>query len=190
MRQVRGVLFVDYVRMVRGHGLGTVGGGLRPEDVALVKQRIDPQAWYPMDTFERLGLAILQGIVGQELESIRMWGRYQVTTVAGLFPAILAPDEPRETMLRAGVLMGSFFDFPAIEVRSISDTSAAVHIAYSMSEAAERAASWQSMGFFEGLLGMAGATDIVADFDSMSWHDKGAPTRLELGWGPPHAHDD
>jgi hypothetical protein len=181
MRSVRGILFVDYVRMVRAQGLGATKK-LTPEDVALAKQRIDPKGWYPMDAFERMGLAILDGVVGQELESIRMWGRYQVSSVAAQFPEMLHPEEPRETMLRTGVLMSSFFDFPAVEMKSLGDTSASVQIAYGMSEPAERAASWQSMGFFEGLLGMAGAHDIHADFSVMSWHEGQGPTRLELVW--------
>lgn len=49
---------------------------------------------------------------------------------------------------------------------------------------AEEAASHQTMGFFEGLLEVANATDVRAPFTARSW--SGDPmTRLALEWTPP-----
>jgi len=58
-RNVKGVLFADYVRMIRHHKGVDWDRCLSPEDLQYVQTRVEPDQWYPMTTFERLGDAIL-----------------------------------------------------------------------------------------------------------------------------------
>jgi hypothetical protein len=69
---------------------------LAPADLAFLDQRVDPNEWYPMATFERLGVAILHEIARGQLDGVRMWGRFQVDAVCKQYPEINAKDEPRE----------------------------------------------------------------------------------------------
>jgi hypothetical protein len=50
-----------------------------------------------------------------------------------------------------------------------------------MGAKAEEAASYQTMGFFERLVEVAGGTDVHARFTSCSW-TRGARTVLTLDW--------
>ena len=59
MRQVRGVLFVDYVRMLRSKKSVDWSRHLPAQDLQYLQMLIDPDGWYPMATFERMGNAIL-----------------------------------------------------------------------------------------------------------------------------------
>ena len=61
-RHVRGVLFVDYVRMLRRQ-LPSWREVLSPADAELVSGRVDVDAWYPMASFERLGGRSFQRIL-------------------------------------------------------------------------------------------------------------------------------
>jgi hypothetical protein len=61
-RHVKGVLFADYVRMLRAHRDRPWTQYLQPEDLPYLDQRIDPGQWYPMETFERLGIAIMHAV--------------------------------------------------------------------------------------------------------------------------------
>ena len=58
-RRVKGTLFVDYVRMLRSRREMDWSKHLTAVDLGYLVQRIDPDGWYPMETFERMGLAIL-----------------------------------------------------------------------------------------------------------------------------------
>lgn len=147
----------------------------------VMAQKVDPTGWYPMETFERLGVAILKEIAHGQLEGVRMWGRFQVPSVRTQFPTLVAEGEPRETMMRFGVLADSFFDYGALAVQAVSDDHATVLIRYQMGKVAEETASWQTMGFFEGLLEAAGAKEVHARFLRKAWED--APkTVLDLHW--------
>ena len=181
---VRGALFLDYVRMIKSHKGVTWDEHLRPDDLAFLVLRIDPDAWYPMATFERMGNAILHHVASDQMMPVRLWGRLSVRPLHAANPQLLAPSDPVETLSRFHVLRQTFFDFDALEVRMLHDEEAQIAIHYEMGMPAEEAASVQTMGFFEGLLELAGATEIAARFSAKAW--AGAPrTLLDLSWMPP-----
>lgn len=184
MRRVKGILFLDYVRMLRGRKGIDWSVHLPPEDVAHLHASIDPAGWYPMETFERMGNAILRVIARDDLVAVRIWGRYSVDQLAQANPMLLAPGDPIETLNRFRVLRSTFFDFDALELLLLVDESAEVAIHYHMGMPAEEAASVQTMGFFERLLEMSGARGVDARFRQRSW--KGDPrTLLALSWRMP-----
>jgi hypothetical protein len=184
LRQVKGSLFVDYVRMLRGHKGVDWTAHLPPEDIAFLQARIDPGGWYPMDSFERLGNVILRFVARGDLQAVRMWGRFSVDALRFANPALLAAGDPIETVNRFRVLRATFFDFEALDVLMLHDDEAQIAVRYHMGDMAEEAASMQTLGFFERLLELAGARDIEATFTARSW--AGAPrTVLALHWRMP-----
>jgi hypothetical protein len=183
-RQVRGVLFADYVRMLRAHRDKSWEESLSAEDLALIEQRIDPAGWYPMETFERLGLAILKIVAHGKMNLVEQWGSASAGHVAKSAESLVVPGDPRESLMRFQVFRRTFFDFEALSVLQLNDASAELQIGYGMSEVAEEAASVQTAGFFKGLVELAGATAPRAFFTAKAW--KGDPhTVLQVVWTSP-----
>lgn len=181
MRHVKGVLFLDYVRMLRSHKGVDWFHQLPPEDHHLLGDRIDPRGWYPMDAFERFGELILEYVARGDLEAVRMWGRLSVDLLRASTPMLVEPGDPIETLNRFRVLRGTYFDFEALQVPMLHDGEAQVVVGYHMGPLAEQAAAVQTLGFFERLLEAAGAVDIEASFAQRSW--VGDPqTLLRLRW--------
>jgi uncharacterized protein (TIGR02265 family) len=180
-RQVRGTLFLDYIRMVKSRGDVDWRPHLEPEDLAYLEQRIDLGAWYPMATFERLGLAILEVVAAGDLEAVRAWGRRSLESLARTQDGLLVENDPRESLMRFQVYRRTFFDFEAAAVTVLHDTEVRLRIAYGMSDRSEEAASYQTMGFFERLVELAGGRAVAARFAERSW--QGAKvTTLVLNW--------
>ncbi len=183
MRQVRGVLFLDYVRMLRG-SKARAPEYLATDDLVYLQTHIEPDAWYPMSVFERLGCAILAIVARGEMFPVQLWGRYSAEQLHKVYPTLLEPNDPVETLNRFRVLRDTFFDFPALSVLMLHDNEAQIAINYFMGEVAEEAAATQTMGFFEGLLELAGARAIRAEFRERAW--RGEPrTLLALAWQSP-----
>ncbi len=180
-RQVRGVLFLDYVKMLRAQKSADVRNHLDPDDVTYLQIQIDPDAWYPMPVFERLGCAILATVAQGSQLSVRLWGRHSAQQLHRAFPMLLAAGDPVETLNRFRVLRETFFDFPAISVPLLHDDEAQIVIHYHMGSTAEEAASNQTLGFFEGLLELAGAQDIQGELRERSWAGD-ARTLATLRW--------
>jgi hypothetical protein len=180
-RRVRGVLFVDYVRMVRGCKHIDWTKHFTPEDVEVIGQRIDPEAWYPMETFERLGVGIVREIARGQLAAVHMWGRFQVDAVRVAHPTIIATGDPRDTMMRFQTMRRAFFDYDALEITEVLDDSASVSLRYGMGVEAERAACTQTLGLCERLVELAGGREVQAKFTACSWD--GAPcTVIAVRW--------
>ncbi|MDQ3370602.1 MAG: hypothetical protein M3680_34725 [Myxococcota bacterium] len=186
MRHVRGLLFVDYVRMLRAQKSVDWSTHLTAEDIWFLSTKIDPDAWYPMTTFERLGNEILRTVAHGEMFAVRLWGRYSAGKLHAKHPNLLAPGDPIETLNRFRVMRQTFFDFSALEVPMLLDDAAHVVVRYHMGTPAEEAACYQTMGFFEGLLELAGAQDIDAAFREKSWANA-LRTLLVIRWRMPGA---
>jgi hypothetical protein len=137
-----------------------------------------------METFERLGNAILAEVAHDDLQAVRMWGRFSVDALRFALPALVNESDPSDTLMRFRVLRSTYFDFDALEVPMLTDGEAQIVIRYGMGNVAEEAASYQTMGFFERLLEVARATEVTAEFDEASWNGD-ARTLLHLTWVPP-----
>jgi len=180
-RRVKGILFAEYVRMIRGNKQHDWTTQLWPDDLAFLQQKVDLAGWYPMETFERFGNAILGFLALDQLEAVRMWGRFSVDELRAAQPNLVAPGDPVETLQRFRVLRATYFDFPAIELAMLIDDEAHIVISYHMGARAEEAASMQTMGFFERQLELAGATNVDAKLVERSWAGD-ARTLLRLSW--------
>ena len=184
IRRVRGILFVDYVRMLRAQKTVNWRDHLPAEDIWFLSTRIDPDAWYPMETFERLGLAILRTIAMGQLDAVRMWGGFQVGSVRRMLPNLIAEGDPQETMMRFRVLATSFFDYGALTVETVEHDHAVVSVLYGMSQLAEETACTQTLGFFERMVEVSGAISIDASFTARSWLGD-EKTLIDLFWRLP-----
>jgi hypothetical protein len=182
--QVRGSLFLDYVRMLKARHEIDWRRHLAPEDLGYLEQRISLEAWYPMEAFQRLGMAILHEIARGDLGAVRAWGKQAVAPMAALHGNLLVENDPRESLMRFQVLRRTFFDFEATAMTRVDDSEVHVRIAYGMSPAAEEAASHQTMGFFDGLVELAGGEEVRARFAERAWLGAKATT-LVVNWRQP-----
>lgn len=154
---------------------------LSADDFAYIGQRTERDDWYPMAVFERLGNAILAQSGAATLDVVRWWGQLSVSNVVTLHPGLIARGDPLDSLMRLKVLRATLFDFPAFDIPVLSNGHARVVMSYHMGPAAEEAASYQSLGFCEGVIGLAGGIDVTSRFRERAW--SGDPrTVIELQW--------
>jgi hypothetical protein len=180
-RHVRGSFFADYVRMIRRRKDVEWSSVLGRSDHEYVRRQIDPDGWYPMEVFERLGEAILAQNESASLNAVRMWGHFSVSAVTVTHPSLIAPGDPLESLMRLKVMRASMFDFHAFDVRNASPGHAEVWINYRMGPIAEEAACYQTMGFCEGVLSLSGASEVKASFEARAWRTD-PHTSIALEW--------
>jgi hypothetical protein len=188
-RRVRGSLFSEYVRMIRRAKNVDWDRVLPPGDLIYLRERIDADGWYPMATFERFGVAILSHIEETTLDAVRLWGAFSAAQFAREHPELIAPGDPAETLMRLKVQRATLFDFPAFDIQLLEERLAHIEVDYRMGPVAEEAACHQTMGFCEGVLSLAGVSNISASFQERSWAG-GLQTLIVLAWSPPGAQRD
>lgn len=171
---------MEYVRMIRAHKHVRWDVHLEPEDLPFLAQQIYMSKWYPMASYERMGLAILSEVARGDLWLVQTWGRATVDVLYRLQPELFVKGDPRETFMRFHVLRETLFDFPAARTTVIRDGCAQIELSYSMSTKAEEAACHQSLGFCERLLEVSGAE--VADVELRFGRWVGEPSLIEARW--------
>jgi len=174
-------LFVDYVRMLRRQ-LPSWREVLSPADAELVSGRVDVDAWYPMASFERLGVAILEHVVRGEHDSIRLWGRQQVQAILTYLPALKSDDDPRDSVMRFHTFLSSLFDFSTVSIDSADDQEAVLRVGFGMCPAAEEAATWQCVGFFEELVAASNGREATGRLLRRSWLLGEPETTFAVTW--------
>jgi len=160
---------------------------LQAEDLPFLEQRTEPNSWYPMEAFERMGNAILRVVGGGDLQTVKTWGRLSVEQLQALHPELVAEGNPAESLFRLQVLRSSFFDFDALKFRDIRDYSVQIEIDYGMGALAEEAATHQALGVFERILELSGATGVQGSILERSWAGD-QHTLIEFTWTGPTAH--
>jgi hypothetical protein len=168
-RAVRGSFFSEYVRMIRRRKDVDWRQVLPPEDLEYIGSTIHADRWYPMATFERLGVAILSHIEGATMDAVHLWGRFSASDYARAHPDLIADNDPVESLMRLKVLRSTLFNFSAFDLPMLIDGQAHVSISYYMGPKAEEAASFQTQGFCEGVLSLSGATHVESAFIERSW---------------------
>ena len=63
-QKVKGTMLIDQVRMIRGNKDKDWNKYLTPEDLNIIKGRVLPAAWYPLETYKRCGRAVFQLLAG------------------------------------------------------------------------------------------------------------------------------
>ncbi|UCD83373.1 MAG: hypothetical protein JSU92_08605 [Deltaproteobacteria bacterium] len=180
-KNVQGVLFIDYVRMIKSKRDVDWSKYLTPDDMSFLEQNILKSRWYPLDSFERMGVGILKEIANGDMELVRLFGKHSIEDLKDAHRHLVCEDNPRKSLMMFQELRKRFFDFDSIEVLEIQNDFAKLKIGYGMSKIAEEAATYQTLGFFEALLKISGASDVQHNFTSKSW--EGDPeTVLELSW--------
>ncbi len=180
-RKVKGIFFADYVRMLKRSGRSDWSDYLSEEEAAYLNERIRESEWYPFDTFERMGLAILSEIAEENMELVRQFGRTYLERFFSVHSSLISKGDPYESLVRFQVLRKSFFDFDPINVLLFHNNYAKIEIAYGMSPRAEEAATWQTVGYFERLIELSGGKNVTHDFKSRKW-EGAESTILELDW--------
>ncbi|MEZ4233758.1 MAG: hypothetical protein R3B89_31575 [Polyangiaceae bacterium] len=181
MKHVRGSLFVDYVRLIRSRKDIDWTRYLEPEDCVYLKGSIEDQAWYPLPTFERLGVAILNTVAQGSLAMVRVWGHLQVDAMLRIHPEVLAANDPYESLHRVSVHRKGYFDFDVLTPREVLDDHASFELNYNFSDLGELAACVQTLGAFEELVKRAGGRDVKAVFAERRWEGD-RRTLFQLSW--------
>jgi hypothetical protein len=154
---------------------------LEPEDLIYLRMKVAPDEWYPMETFERLGVAILAQVEQVTLDTVRLWGRFSAREFAGDHPELIAANEPLESLMRLKVMRSTLFDFPAFDVPLLTEGYAELRVNYYMGARAEEAACQQTLGFCEEVLALAGANVTRTVFVERAWAGKDR-TLISLEW--------
>ena len=180
-KMVKGSLFSEYVRMIKKAKNADFSRHLAPEDQKYMQQQILASNWYPLQSYEHLGIAILHEIVKGDLHSIRLWGKASFNELVKVYRHLVKPGDPASSIRTFDRLKAGFFNFDALEIEQPSDTIAQLTLSIAETNAAKEAIAYQMTGMVERLLELSGARNIEYVFEGRQ-NANDPPSKVTLKW--------
>ena len=181
-RHVKGLLFKEYVIMIRKLKHVDWGKYLTPSEMEVLNQVILSMKWYPLETYQRFGAAVFQEIAKGDPEVARSWGRASMDGLAKIFKNGLIKDNaPLKSLENFSRLSGRFFDFDGFDIKAHGENHVEIKLDRGFGSSFSNAYSHQMLGAFERLFELSGAIDLKAGFSKKIW--EGAQnTIIDFSW--------
>jgi len=132
-RNVKGSLFVNYVKMIRAYPQLPWADHLKPEDLELINQLILPASWYPIEAMQRIGMAAFKLVAKENFAILRAYGRSLADQMHADNPGLVVKGRPLDTLHKYCAIQGRLYSFKSLDTVDISPQHMIVHI-YSQPE--------------------------------------------------------
>jgi len=180
-KHVKGTLFLDYVRMIRKRKEVDWSKHLTREDQKILSQMILPSEWYPLETFQHCGVAVLKEIARGDMEGVRVWGRQSMDELIKIYKNLAEESDALKALEKLQLLRRRFYDFEGLEISPQTGNRVQVKVDMAFGGVADEAYAYQMLGTVERLLERTGAKNIQFKFIQKVW--QGAPaTTIEFSW--------
>jgi hypothetical protein len=180
-RQVKGSLLVDFVKMIRATPDLPWADHLPAEDLELVNQMILPASWYPLESFQRIGLAVFKLVAKENYDMLRAYGRSQADKLHQENPGMVSQGRPGDTLEKQRVIQQRFYSFDLTESEDVGPGHIIVHIYTNPEEVGVKMMIEINSGQVERLIELSGGTNIEVKLIEAVW--EGADrSSLEVKW--------
>ncbi len=180
MSMVKGTILVDFVKTIKADKSGGYERFLTDDDREIVDSRILSSRWYPYDTFKRCFAAAVENLAGNNMDSVRQWGRlYGETIIKSVYKGLIREGEPLDALSKYRTHVRNLFDEGDIEVQKPSEGKA--EMVFTNFDPDFEPLYHIMRGWVERSLELCGAKNISSEFVQKSW--EGDPqTVISLTW--------
>ena len=128
-RRIKGSVVLDMVKVIRAFKDLPWGQYLKPEDFEIVKSMVIPTAWYPIETYQRMGLAVYKLVAKGSEDVVRTFGQAAMKELlAGPYRPFLVKNDPFEAVAKFFELRKSLFNFSRTAIEKTGAKSLRVNI--------------------------------------------------------------
>jgi hypothetical protein len=182
-QKVKGTMLIDQVRMIRGNKDKDWNKYLTPEDLNIIKGRVLPGAWYPLETYKRCGRAVFQLLAGGNTDIVRLRGKIRGEELFKTTYKHMLSDNNTMNALSSFVnFNGQLFTVIPLAFKEIDDKHAIVSYRYDdPSDPGNLPFCYQLMGNLDALVEMAGGKNIKIEMKEKLWEGASA-TVFDIQW--------
>jgi hypothetical protein len=116
-RFVKGSVLVDYIKLMRASPQLPWADHLAPADLEQLQQMILPASWYPVELFQRLGLAVFKLVSKESFEVVHSFGRFLAEQMNANNPGLVVKGRPRDTLNKYQVIQDRLLSYKALEIK-------------------------------------------------------------------------
>jgi len=184
MRRVKGSIMLDFVKVVHRARHLPWDRYLTAQDFELVESMILPSSWYPLETYQRIGLAVYELLGQGRPENARRWGQESMARLMeGVYQKALLKGDPLEAIKSFITLRKTLIDFGEFALNPIGPGQ----VEFIMFEVNEipglEPFSHMFVGNMEKLAAANGGREVTVEFSDQRRNDR--PARVfQIRWRP------
>jgi len=180
-RYIKGILLVDYVKMIRGNPDQPWSDYLSAEDLEQVSQLILPASWYPLEFFQRVGAAVFKIIAKENYEVLRVFGRTMADKIHDENPGMVSHGRARDTLRKYRAVNERVYSFQPVETDDIGPGHLVFHTFSTPDEYGAKMIMEIVAGSIERLIALSGGRNINIRLIEAVW--EGADQNsIEVTW--------
>lgn len=180
MRQVKGSMFIMFVKAIKSDRKGAFDKFLTNQDREVLSGLVLQSQWYPYETYKNCFLAVSRVIARDAPKTLRDWGRiYGEESITTIYKSVLLKKDPRAAIEEYQRIFKSQFDFGRMEGNVTSDNEMTVTV-FDFDKDVE---PWYyvAQGWIERLIELVIKKPVRSEILDRSW--AGAPaTVFRLNW--------
>ena len=181
-RKVKGTMLVDMVRMIRATKDREWDEYLTPEDWKIVMETILPSSWYPLELYQKLGVAVFRVLAGGDTEITRLRGKTRGKELfEDVYRNIVSKKDPMAALSKFVNIYGNLFNFSSLKFEQAGGKHALVKHDYDPDDPGNVPYCYLLMGHLEVLVEMTGGENVTIELTSKQW--EGDPiTTFDIKW--------
>lgn len=180
-RYVKGSLLLDFANMIETSPGLPWSDHLLPEDLELIGQMILPASWYPVESFQRIGLAAFVLLAKENYAIIRAYGRSLADKLNEEYPGMVCKGRASGTIEKHRAIQERLYSFEITRAEQIGPGHIAVHIYTTPEEVGVRPMMEINSGTVERLIELSGGRNIEVKVTEAVWEGADRST-LEVKW--------
>lgn len=128
-RKCKGSLVLDMVKLIRAFRSEPWESYLKPEDWEIVNGMVIPTSWYPIESYQRIGLAVYQLVAKGNADVIVSFGRAAMDELfKGPYRPFLDKNDPFAATQKFLELRKPIFNFSKMQMLKTGDKSLSVRL--------------------------------------------------------------
>jgi hypothetical protein len=128
-RKCKGSVILDMVKIVRAVKDQPWDRYLKPEDWTIINNMVIPTDWYPVEFYQRIGLAVYELAAGGSAEAVKQFGRLAMKELFhGPYRPFLDRRDPFLAVQKFMDLRRPLFNFSKMEMEPTGEQSLRVRI--------------------------------------------------------------
>ena len=180
-RYVKGILLVDYIKMIRANPDLPWSEHLSAEDLEQANQLILPGSWYPIEFFQRIGMAVFKVVAKGNYQLIHAYGRSLAEKMNAENPGMVSKGRPRDTLRKYRAIQDRLYSFKPVETEDLGPGHLVVKT-FSKPDGPEAQVIMEIVaGTIERLIELAGGSNVKTKLLEAVWEGEDQ-NALEVKW--------
>jgi len=174
-------VIVDYLKIIRANPDLPWAEHLTPQDLATLNLLILPASWYPIELFQRMGVAIFKLVSREKYSVVHLFGRSLAERMSEGNPGMVSKGRPADTVKKFLAIQARLYSCKFFEGEEAGPGRILIYVNSRREDVGTRLLVEAMSGTVKRLVELSGGTNIRIKVLEAMW-EGGERNKIEVAW--------